>query len=85
MVEILMIVSQIQSYNVFIISLTNNIAFHHMPLTIMHLDSALLHITNNNEIAKKIKGFTFENFVIFRYILDSNCTKDHPIILQGEI
>jgi len=55
MEEILMIVWQIQSYNVFLISLTNNIAIHHMLLTIMHLDSVLLHITNNDEITKKQK------------------------------
>jgi hypothetical protein len=33
----------------------------------IYLDSTLLDITSNNEMKKK-KGFTFENFVIFKHI-----------------
>jgi len=47
-----------------------------------YLGSVLLHIISDDEMTKKKKGFTFEDFVIFRYIYDPNCTK-YPIIIKG--
>jgi hypothetical protein len=37
-------------------------------ISLLYLGSALLHTTRDDEMTKKTKGFTFENFVIFSYI-----------------
>jgi hypothetical protein len=48
------------------------------PYRIINLGFVLLCPTSDNEMTKK-KRFTFENLDIFK------CTKDYPIIIQGEI
>jgi len=54
-------------------------------ISLLYLGSTLLHTTKDDEMTKKTKGFTFESFLIFKYIHDSNCTKDYPIIIQEQI
>ncbi len=44
------------------------VVFWYFTLGIIYLGFMLLHITNNDDMTKIKQGFTFENFVIFRYI-----------------
>ncbi len=46
-------------------------------------------VTSDDETTKKkglhLKTLLFSYIYIYIYIYNSNCTKDHPIIIQGEI